>query len=225
MFKRTKRRKSVLSELTRKQYDLLMSDISDYGIASPFEIRKLRNSKNFKKIFGNKQRVWMLPFNAVSDDVAASISGDHIDGISAAMYNQIIDDMNMHIAKQYGMIHPNASDSKAVRAVFIIDPAGVIRAILYYPLTTGRNMDEILRLLTALQTTDAFGVSTPADWRPGDDILVPAPSTTTAMHNRIDRPERDLDVRAWFLALKKLPEQTVMEKLNKKSVHKRDAKK
>lgn len=137
----------------------------------------------------------------------------------------IIDDMNMHIAKQYGMIHPNASDSKAVRAVFIIDPAGVIRAILYYPLTTGRNMDEILRLLMALQTTDAFGVSTPADWRPGDDILVPAPSTTAAMHNRIDRPERDLDVRAWFLTLKKLPEQTVMEKLNKKSVHKRDTKK
>lgn len=94
MFKRTKRRKSVLSELTRKQYDLLMSDISDYGIASPFEIRKLRNSKTFRKIFGNKQRIWMLPFNAVSDDVAASISGDHIDGISAAMYNQIIDDMN-----------------------------------------------------------------------------------------------------------------------------------
>ena len=94
MFKRTKRRKSVLSELTRKQYDLLMSDISDYGIAGPFEIRKLRNSKTFKKIFGNKQRIWMLPFNAVSDDVAASISGDHIDGISAAMYNQIIDDMN-----------------------------------------------------------------------------------------------------------------------------------
>lgn len=94
MFKRTKRRKSILSELTRKQYDLLMSDMSDYGIASPFEIRKLRNSKTFRKIFGNKQRIWMLPFNAVPDDVADSISGDYIDGISASMYNQIIDDMN-----------------------------------------------------------------------------------------------------------------------------------
>lgn len=94
MFKRTKRRKSILSELTRKQYDLLMSDMSDYGIANPFEIRKLRNSKTYKKIFGNKQRIWMLPFNAVPDDVADSISGDYIDGISASMYNQIIDDMN-----------------------------------------------------------------------------------------------------------------------------------
>lgn len=88
------KKSTILSELTRKQYDLLMSDISDYGIASPFEIRKLRNSKTFRKIFGNKQRIWMLPFNAVSDGVADSISGDHIDGISASMYNQIIDDMN-----------------------------------------------------------------------------------------------------------------------------------
>ena len=88
------KKSTILSELTRKQYDLLMSDISDYGIANHFEIRKLRNSKTFKKIFGNKQRIWMLPFNAVPDDVADSISGDYIDGISASMYNQIIDDMN-----------------------------------------------------------------------------------------------------------------------------------
>ncbi len=127
----------------------------------------------------------------------------------------IIDDMNMGIAKQYGMIHPNASDSKAVRAVFIIDPHGIIRAILYYPLTTGRNFDEIKRLVMALQTTDAFGVSTPADWRPGDDVVVSSPTTTAEMDARIQNTDKSLDVKAWFLTFKKLPADDIMSKIQK----------
>lgn len=99
----SKHTKSILSELTRKQYDLLMSDISDYGISSPFEIRKLRNSKTFKKIFGNKQRIWISPFNDTVDDAADVIDGDHIDGISTSMYNQIIDDMNT-IFETYSLV-------------------------------------------------------------------------------------------------------------------------
>jgi len=125
----------------------------------------------------------------------------------------LIDDMNMEIANKYGMIQPNASDTKAVRAVFIIDPKATIRAILYYPLTTGRNFDEIKRMLIALQTTDAFAVSTPADWRPGDDILVPAPATTTEMEKRIAAPDKALDVKTWFFAFKKLAADTIYEKI------------
>lgn len=128
----------------------------------------------------------------------------------------IIDDMNMKIAKHYGMIHPHASDGKTVRAVFIIDPNGIIRAILYYPLTTGRNFDEIKRLLIALQTTDAFKVSTPADWRPGDDVVAPAPLTITEMDARINNTNKDLDVKAWFLAFKKLAADTIMAKLTQR---------
>lgn len=129
----------------------------------------------------------------------------------------LIDDMKMEIANKYGMIHANASDTKAVRSVFIIDPKGIIRAILYYPLTTGRNFDEIKRILTALQTTDAFGVSTPADWQPGDDVLVGAPQTTAEMEKRIKNKTRDksLDVKAWFMTFKKLPASTIFEKLRK----------
>lgn len=129
----------------------------------------------------------------------------------------LIDDMKMEIANKYGMIHANASDTKAVRSVFVIDPKGIIRAILYYPLTTGRNFDEIKRILTALQTTDAFGVSTPADWQPGDDVLVGAPQTTAEMEKRIKNKTRDksLDVKAWFLTFKKLPASTIFEKLRK----------
>lgn len=125
----------------------------------------------------------------------------------------IIDDMNMQIAKQYGMLHPNASDGKTVRAVFIIDPKGIIRTILYYPLTTGRNFEEIKRILIALQTTDAFQIATPADWYPGDDVVVPAPSTTDDMIKRLNRHDKTLDVKAWFLTFKKLKENDIYTKL------------
>ena len=125
----------------------------------------------------------------------------------------IIDDMNMDVAHKYGMIHHNAADGKTVRAVFIIDPKGIIRAILYYPLTTGRNFSEIQRLLVALQTTDAFHVSTPADWTPGEDVIVPAPTTTAEMDARMSKQNKSLDVRAWFFAFKKLAADTIMSKL------------
>lgn len=125
----------------------------------------------------------------------------------------IIDDMNMGIAHKYGMIHHNAADAKTVRAVFIIDPHGIIRTILYYPLTTGRNFEEIKRILVALQTTDAFGVSTPADWNVGDDVIAPAPTTTAEMDARINNQKKSLDVRAWFFAFRQLSADTIMEKL------------
>ncbi|MFA7529858.1 MAG: peroxiredoxin, partial [Bacilli bacterium] len=85
----------------------------------------------------------------------------------------VIEDITMEVSKKYGMIQPKQSNTQAVRAVFVIDPEGIIRAILYYPLTTGRNFDEIKRLLIALQTADKEKCATPADWRPGEDVIVP----------------------------------------------------
>ena len=79
----------------------------------------------------------------------------------------------MEVANKYGMIQPGQSNTQAVRAVFIIDPNGVVRTILYYPLSTGRNFDEIKRIILALQKADADACATPADWRPGDDVIVP----------------------------------------------------
>ena len=127
----------------------------------------------------------------------------------------VIDDQKMTVAKKYGMIQPNASDTHAVRAVFIIDPKGIIRAILYYPASTGRNFDEIMRMLVALQTTDAFKVSTPADWMPGEDVVAGAPATADAMRALEAHPSRDLDVKAWFLSFKKLSEDRIYDKLYK----------
>ena len=125
----------------------------------------------------------------------------------------LIDDMKIDVARKYGMIHPHASDTRAVRAVFIIDATGIIRAILYYPLTTGRNFDEILRILTALQVTDAFGVSTPADWMPGDDVVVPAPTTLREMNIRMRNKSKDVDVKSWYLTLRNLSADEIWKKL------------
>jgi peroxiredoxin (alkyl hydroperoxide reductase subunit C) len=89
----------------------------------------------------------------------------------------VIADVDMKIANKFGMIHPQASTTAAVRALFVIDPEGFIQAIIYYPLQTGRSIDEILRLVDALQTTSQHYVATPADWRPGEKVIVPPPLT------------------------------------------------
>lgn len=127
----------------------------------------------------------------------------------------LIEDITMNVAKKYGMIQPNEDSTKAVRAVFFIDPKGVIRAIIYYPLSLGRNFDELYRVIVALQTADAFDVATPADWEPGDDVIVgPAGSCGTAQ-NRMD--DHTLQCQDWFFCTKPLPKETVLKKVLKKS--------
>ncbi len=95
-----------------------------------------------------------------------------------------IDDLSMNVARAFGMIHPGASDTSAVRATFIIDPEGVIRAMVYYPMSNGRSVDEFLRLLAALQTSDANKVATPENWQPGEPVIVPPPATAEAAKAR-----------------------------------------
>jgi len=128
----------------------------------------------------------------------------------------LIEDITMDVAKKYGMIQPGESNTKAVRAVFIIDPKGVIRTIIYYPLSLGRNFDELYRALIALKTADEFGVATPADWRPGDDVIIsPAGSCGTAK-DRMDGKEEGLECKDWFFCTKKLDKDEVLNKvLNK----------
>jgi len=127
----------------------------------------------------------------------------------------LIDDVTMAIAKTYGMIQPGESSTKAVRAVFFIDPSGVIRAIIYYPLSLGRNSDELHRVLIALQTADAFSVATPADWRPGDDVIVPPPSTCGAAQERM-AGKGDTTCQDWFFCTRKLPKEQVLKAILKK---------
>ena len=114
----------------------------------------------------------------------------------------IIADLDMKVASAYGMVHPGASDTATVRSVFVIDDKGMIRALIYYPMNAGRNIDEIIRLLDALQTADKHGVACPANWRPGDNVVVPAPKTMADVEKRM--ADTTLDRKDWYLSLKKL---------------------
>ena len=113
----------------------------------------------------------------------------------------------MDVARQFGMVQPAASDTQAVRAVFVIDPKAKVRAILYYPLSNGRNFQEIKRLLIALQTSDAHGCATPADWQPGEDVIVPPPGSCGTAKERMEKPAPDAYALDWFMTFKKLPKE------------------
>jgi peroxiredoxin (alkyl hydroperoxide reductase subunit C) len=113
----------------------------------------------------------------------------------------VIADLDKKVSQLYGMIMPGESKTETSRCVFVIDPNGVIRAMIYYPLTTGRNMDEILRLIDALQTTDKYHVATPANWRPGDDVIVPPPTTQEAAEERL---REGYECKDWYFCKKKL---------------------
>jgi peroxiredoxin (alkyl hydroperoxide reductase subunit C) len=104
---------------------------------------------------------------------------------SGVLFNfPIIADIDMKVSKLYGMLQPNESETAAVRAVFIIDPTGKVRLMMYYPLNVGRNMNEILRVLKALQTADKHGVALPLNWVPGEKVIVPPPKTVPDMEER-----------------------------------------
>ncbi|MBE0675689.1 MAG: peroxiredoxin [Bacteroidales bacterium] len=127
----------------------------------------------------------------------------------------LIEDITMEVAKKYGMIQPGESSTKAVRAVFFIDPAGKIRVILYYPLSLGRNFDEIKRILIGLQTADNFGIALPADWRPGDDVIVSPAGNCNVAKERMESKDADMECKDWFFCTKKLPLDKVMKALKK----------
>jgi peroxiredoxin 2/4 len=114
----------------------------------------------------------------------------------------VIADLNKEIATLYGMIMPGESKTETSRCVFVIDPNGILRAMIYYPLTTGRNTDEILRLIDALQTTDKHGVATPANWRPGDKVILPPPKT---IEGAAERLKAGYECTDWFFCKKELP--------------------
>ena len=114
----------------------------------------------------------------------------------------IIADLSMTVARAYGMIHPGAADTSAVRATFLIDPNGILRAMVYYPMSNGRSIAEFLRLLQAVQTSDAHKVATPEGWQPGDKVIVPPPATAAEAQARLD--QRQYECVDWYFCKKSL---------------------
>ena len=128
----------------------------------------------------------------------------------------LIEDITMNVAEKYGMIQPGESNTKAVRAVFFIDPKGIIRAIIYYPLSLGRNFDELYRVIVALQTADKFEVATPADWEPGDEVIVPTAGSCGVAKERMDSKDADMHCYDWFFCTKKLDKAKIESEILKK---------
>ncbi len=117
----------------------------------------------------------------------------------------IIEDLKMDVARAYGMIHPGAADTQAVRATFFIDPNGILRAMVYYPMSNGRSINEFVRLLQALQTSDKHGVATPEAWCPGDKVIVPPPKTSAAAEERVAKgAAQGMEVTDWYFSKKSL---------------------
>ena len=112
----------------------------------------------------------------------------------------MVADVDMRVSNLYGMIHPEASTTATVRALFVIDPKRVIRALIYYPMNAGRNVDEVLRLITALQIVDRYGCATPVNWKEGEKVVAPPPKTVDEVAERLSHPDRE--VKDFYLTLK-----------------------
>ena len=113
----------------------------------------------------------------------------------------LIADLDMKVAHAYGMIHAGASDTATVRCVFVIDDKQNVRAMIYYPLTNGRSVDEILRIVRAIQTNAKHMVATPEGWKPGDKVIVPPPATQADADKRLKEP---YEVTDWYFSRKTL---------------------
>jgi peroxiredoxin (alkyl hydroperoxide reductase subunit C) len=122
----------------------------------------------------------------------------------------LIEDISMDIAKKYGMIQPHESTTKAVRAVFFIDPKGIIRAMIYYPLSLGRNFEELKRVIIGLQTVDKYGVALPADWKPGEDVIIPPAGSCGAADDRMAQKGNEMYCTDWFFCMKPLKMEEIL---------------
>ena len=116
----------------------------------------------------------------------------------------MISDNALEVSKKYGMIHSYSSTTRDIRGVFIIDPNDKIRAIFFYPMNVGRNMDEIKRTIMALQMADGKNVLTPANWLPGGEVLIPSPKTEADADKLASKNDPDLRELAWYMWLKKV---------------------
>jgi peroxiredoxin (alkyl hydroperoxide reductase subunit C) len=191
-----------LSDYTsRGKWVLLFSHPADFTpVCSTEFIEFARNYDAFDKI--NVQLIG-VSIDSVYSHIAWVRDLEQISGIPVKF--PVIADLDQKVSAAYGLVHESASDTATIRAVFAIDPKGNVRALIYYPMQIGRNVDEIFRVFQALQTADANNVSCPANWRPGDPVIVPAPATVEDAAKRASGSGNGLDVTTWYLAKKDLP--------------------
>lgn len=186
------------SEYNKGSWVILFSHPADFTPVCTTEMTGFAKEHNFFEAHNTK--LMGLSIDSIHSHIAWVNAVDEKTGVLFDF--PIIADLDMKVAKLYGMLQPGESETAAVRAVFIIDPLGKIRLLMYYPLNVGRNMDEIKRSLLALQTSDKYKVAMPLDWRPGDKVIVGAPKTLEALKER--KADKTLEQVDWYLAKKTL---------------------
>ncbi|ODS85679.1 MAG: peroxiredoxin [Cytophagaceae bacterium SCN 52-12] len=186
------------SEYNKDSWVILFSHPADFTPVCTTEMSGFAMEKNFFEEHNTK--LMGLSIDSIHSHIAWVNAVDEKTGILFEF--PIIADLDMKVARLYGMLQPGESETAAVRAVFIIDPLGKIRLIMYYPLNVGRNMEEIKRALLALQTSDEHKVAMPLNWQPGDKVIVGAPRTLQALAER--KGDTSLEQIDWYLAKKAL---------------------
>lgn len=186
------------SEFNKGSWVILFSHPADFTPVCTTEMTGFANESDFFNTHNTK--LMGLSIDSIHSHIAWVNAVDEKTGVLFTF--PIIADLNMKVAKLYGMLQPGESETAAVRAVFIIDPQGKIRLIMYYPLNVGRNMDEIKRALLALQVSDEHKVAMPLNWQPGDKVIVGAPKTLDALKQR--KEDKELEQVDWYLAKKSL---------------------
>jgi len=186
------------SEYNKGSWVILFSHPADFTPVCTTEMSGFALENDF---FENQNTKLMgLSIDSIHSHIAWVNAVDEKTGVLFKF--PIIADLDMKVAKLYGMLQPGESETAAVRAVFIIDPTGKIRLIMYYPLNVGRNMEEIKRTLLALQTSDEYKVAMPLNWQPGEKVIVGAPKTLEALAER--KADKSLEQVDWYLAKKLL---------------------
>lgn len=189
--------KLKFSEYNKGSWVILFSHPADFTPVCTTEMSGFAKEKNF---FAERNTKLMgLSIDSIHAHIAWVNAVHEKTGVLFEF--PIVADIDMSVSKLYGMLQPGESETAAVRAVFIIDPQGKVRLIMYYPLNVGRNMEEIKRALQALQTSDEHKCAMPLDWKPGDKVIVPAPRTVEAL---AERKKSDLEMVDWYLAKRSL---------------------
>jgi len=160
----------------------------------------------FARRHADFERLNVQPVGVAVDSIYAHIAWvrNIEENFNVEIHFPVIADLDQKVAQTFGMVHEAVSDTATVRAVFFIDPKNTIRALLYYPLNLGRSVDELLRVFEALQTADQNACALPANWRPGDAVIVPAPITQADAEKRVQSNGSGLDVTDWYFTKKKL---------------------
>jgi peroxiredoxin (alkyl hydroperoxide reductase subunit C) len=191
-----------LSDYTSKgKWVLLFSHPADFTpVCSTEFIEFARSYDDFEKI--NVQLIG-VSIDSVFSHIAWVRDLEQIGNVQVKF--PVIADLDQKVSSAYGLVHEAAADTATVRAVFFIDPKGTVRALIYYPMQLGRNIDELFRVFQALQTADANGVSCPANWRPGQPVIVAAPATVEDAAKRTNGSGSGLTVQSWYLSKRDLP--------------------